>query len=190
MELLQYSKSIQYQAMSLINNLNLKPLINCGELNFTGGYYLNLMYARDIDTIVLMDNLDLNTIIQAIHKIILQINLTKLEFRDYKKEKNKLDQRYYFHLSFNYQKEIWKLDIAFWHKESWQPGKTRDLYSYLNNIKNNLSQSDIITILKIKRELANNCSYSNKIINGKHIYDGVLNHGVKNINDLIKLNNL
>ena len=149
------------------------------------------MFARDIDIIVLVDRLDLKQIQKGLGFLLEHPNLSESNFKDRVKGEAAKNRRHYFYLSFRWKMEDWSLDIAFWHKSSWIPNQTRDLYKRLNGIRKQLTPEKKKSILKIKYELTHTYFERNKDkITSNMIYDAVLNYDMEQTKDLLEHYNL
>lgn len=186
-----HSKQVKLEADEFIDFFNIYKISEIGKIHFSGAYFLDLMFARDIDIIVLVDRLDLKQIEKGLEFLLKHSNISESNFKDRVKGEAAKNRRYYFYLSFRWKKEDWNLDIAFWHKRSWIPNQTRDLYKRLNDIRKQLTSEKKKSILQIKYELTHTYFERNKDeITSNMIYDAVLNYSVEQTKDLLKHYNL
>lgn len=186
--MLSISKRIYTQALKIVQDLALVDnLENAGDVYFVGGLALNLMIKRDIDLIILMDKLCKEEVYNSVDILKRHPRISAMVFRSRLAESDVLNRRFYVHAGYvDKQNNSWTIDLAFWHKDSWDPGKTRDLCTRLNYLKNNITPKMRAAILNIKFQLqALQKEGRQNTITGNMIYDAVLHHHVNDLKQFL-----
>ena len=176
-ELFNYSQLIKKEAEELLlDNSTLETLNNFGEVKFTGSYELDLMYKKDIDISLVNDNLSVSDFTQLGKELIDKLNTPTVYFRNTRitpvarRPENAL---------------YWGIKTGEWFLDIW--AMNRDVYSraekYIEEVKSKLTTQNKIIILQLKADLLKTKTYGNRF-SSRELYDGVLNHGVKNVNQL------
>jgi hypothetical protein len=147
-ELFQKSQSLKDEGDFLLQDSKLLELLSeYGEVHVTGAYSVNLMAHGDIDLYVVLSPFDKHKVHEVLNKLIKQDYFRGYYYGDYiKNPKEGFPNGYYIGLNTIHGGEFWKFDIWFVHETD----KEKD--TYMEFIKNNLTDDSKYEILKLKTE--------------------------------------
>ncbi len=179
-DLLANSIIVKKEADDILKKTNIiKTLSKFGDVFIMGSYKLDLMLDGDIDIYVINKNLNKETSLKALFKIISNNNFTGHLYYDYVSNPQEwAPNGYYIGLKTKYNDRRWKFDI--WMLNSMDK-KSNDLMEY---VENNLNKVNKKIILKLKYLAKNNGIKNFREIPSHEIYLAVLKNGAKSVKDL------
>lgn len=183
-QLLKQAENLQEEAKYIVNDIGILDVLRkIGEPLVIGSVKNGLMVWRDIDIEVIVGKLDLNKVSSILQGFALLPTIQKVQFsnfrelrRDHIKSKKRFPHGYYIGLRSVQSFGEWNIDI--WIKEKGDLSQNSKNFDF-----SNLSKEQKIAILKIKNYwLKEGGRYKNGVLS-THIYEAVLNNGVRNKND-------
>ena len=172
-EIKQDADRILYK-YGLIDELN-----KYGNTHIIGSYIMDLMVWNDLDIDIENTGINMN-VIYSITKFVFD-KFFPIWFEG--KETILAGKKCYF-LGFetNILKDVWNIDLWFFDKLEIEKCK-----KYCDDISSRILKNREFGdyIIKIKKELIQNGMYTTSY-NSLNVYDAVLNHGIKNFDELVK----
>lgn len=173
--LLERQATLQAEAAELLTKMDLVNMLSqCGSVELVGSFPLGLMVRRDLDIRVLCPDLELPKIVEVLTPLFASSNVGEMRYRRHSPTGLTVDLRLYFYVFVR----DWKIDIAFWRKESCATGGPRDYTLYRTQLLSKLSEETIVAILWIKDVWSQSPNYPS-VIGSKVIYEAVLDAGVR-----------
>ncbi len=178
----------------------LKSLNKLGKVNIVGSYGIDVMYDLDIDIHVIMNNFDLKKIYDAYSTIIKKENFYQsnfinthdfIEYRKLIKSKEKMLaylKGVYIGFIHPVTKNLYPLKMDIWiYDKNHTNSSIDDCIKYTKMLINQPSKKKLI--VKFKKKLFDeNKRILHFGLNGKKIYQGVIEEGIENLEELIKWN--
>lgn len=182
-DILKKQAELQVEADAIVGALHLDALLRtAGDPVRVGSSALGLMVRRDIDITVACERLDpatRRTVAEIAGELMLDSHVGALRYRNDSGVWNVEPQNYpdglYLGLTYRTEKgEDWNFDLWFVDEPDRQP----DL-KHLKTLLPRLTDEVRETVLLIKAELAANAPKGGKPAPSAHVYEAVLDHGVK-----------
>lgn len=176
MDRLEQANHILYDC-GLLSELN-----KYGTPHIIGSYKMNLMAWNDIDIDVENDNMSLQKLYQLTNYILNHFNPTWYEAKE---EIDEQGNKIWFHgFEFYLDNELWNVDIWFLDKVT-----INKVEKYCDDITEKVKNNKALrtAIIEIKEELINRNLYSFDKYTSLDVYDAVINKGVTNIDEFIKI---
>ncbi len=185
-ELLKRASQLQKEALRIIDDIEILPILNkISEPFIVGSVKNGLMAWRDIDIHVYMENPGRDRVLSLMEELGRLKTIQKVQFsnfkeqrRDHIKAKRNFPQGYYIGLRSVQPSGEWKVDI--WFKKE-DPNTDRGPFNF-----SNLSKEQKIAILKIKEAWLDEGGGYKGGVTSSDIYEAVLKDGVMSVEDFKK----
>src|SRR5258708_2576900 len=179
-KLLQKSQEFKRQADEILSNFKLvEGLCKYGEVKFTGSYPLNVMMRPDLDVYAIAKENSKEKMLEVIHNIFSTVYFEEIRFTNYLDfHKDQDDHKgYYIQPHKRIGENKWKLDVWLMTEDRYEP-HTEHFLDLLN--KDEDADKKRLIILELKNYYREGEKYK-KGINGRVIYEAVLEQGIKNV---------
>ncbi len=176
MNRLEQANRILYD-LGLLNELN-----KYGLPHLIGSAKMNLMAWNDLDIDVENDSMSLDKLYLLTNYILNTFNPTWYEAKE---EINEQGNKVWFHgFEFYLDNELWNVDIWFLDKSTIEKAE-----KYCDDISVKISEKEQLrtAIIKIKQDLIKQNLYSFDKYTSMDVYDAVINKGITNIEDFIRI---
>lgn len=182
--LLEKQKQLQIEAKRLLDQIVVPVISSFGEVSIGGSYAYKLLGHPDLDIDIVTENLTKEMYVGLCAQIIALDCVSKFKTADritYPHTHSGVrPMGYWISPEIQFGNNVWTLDIWL-QKPEWYTGNT---VRYSDELKE-LDDESRITILLLKEELRNQNKYGvGKDFQSIDVYEGVLHHNVKTIDDL------
>ena len=175
-DLILQQNKLQKEGNEVLEKLQfLSFLSKYGEPIITGSLATGLMTWRDIDIELVDKNKSYQNLFDTVSYLFEIENIKNIQLNNNIGGRIRIENPDGLYLGFQYQyeQELWKIDVWFIHNEKKHSGKDDVLY-----FKNNIDEEKRKSILIIKNQMATHPKYR-KTIFSTDIYDAVLKEGVE-----------
>lgn len=183
--LLEKAQGMKDEVDKILSESELVEILSqYGEVKIGGSYALDLMLRPDIDIFVITDKHDWEKVLKVTTDL-----MTKRYFREVcfvnwvdfdGNTKKDFMKGYYFQPLVQIGESFWKIDLWLTTKEYYKPEKFTDRFQTL--LDKETDNAKRITIMEIKEAMREGKKYRGNV-NGKMIYEAVLENGVKSVDD-------
>ena len=181
-QLIQKSQEFKKQADEILKDSKLVEVLSkYGEIKFTGSYPLDVMMRPDLDVYAIAKENSREKMLEVVQGIFSSCYFDEIRFTNYLDfHKDQDDHKgYYFQPLVKIGENRWKLDIWLMTEDRYRP-YTEHFLELLNKDSN--PDEKRLAIIKLKNHYREGQKYRSGI-NGKMIYEAVLEHGINNVED-------
>lgn len=183
-QLLLQSRIIKKEADKILKESDLLNILKIyGEVKFVGSYALDVMLRPDLDVLVFSSKHDFSKLKETLKQIVIKNYFQQICFAnwvDFRKQDTL--NGYYIQPQIKIGNNNWKLDIWLLTRDQYKPQTER--FAKLLKFEKK-SEFKKLSILSLKNEFRKGSKYI-KPIDGKLIYEAVLEKGVQNKPDFMK----
>jgi hypothetical protein len=194
MDLIKESQKIKRQADKILKESGIVDMLSdYGQVKIAGSHALDLMLRPDIDLFVVADEHNWDKALEINSGILKKKYFRDVYFINWLDFENKKTgnteewipdiRGYYFAAVKPFEGERWKLDIWLITPEY---DKSRERTEHYKKLLEVATYTDRLTILEIKNAMREGKKYV-KGVDGKLIYQAVLEKGIKSVEDFKKL---